>query len=251
MSGRPAASVSEDSLLGGRIRLLQPADGYRAAIDPVLLAAAVDPAGGREVLELGCGSGAASLCLLRRCPELEVTGLELDPGSAGLARRSAALNGLEDRFRVVEGDLLAPPPAIAGRRFDQAICNPPYNLGTAATASPKAAVARAHAEGTAALADWIGAALSAVKPKGRLTLIHRADRLGDLLALLRGRAGEIVVFPLWPGNAKPAKRVLLRARAGMATPMKLAAGLTLHGAEGVFTPEAEAVLRHAAALSLE
>ena len=66
-----------------------------------------------------------------------------------------------------------------------------------------------------------------------------------------GWAGEIVVFPLWPGTGKPAKRVLLRARAGVATPMKLAAGLVLHEADGSFTAEADAILRHGAALALE
>lgn len=247
----PLPETSEDSLLGGQVRILQPLQGYRAAIDPVLLAAAVDPAGGRQVLELGCGTGAASLCLLRRCPELRVTGLELDPESAALARRSAALNGLEDRFQVLEGDLLAPPPELAGRAFDQAICNPPYNRAASATASPKAALAGAHSESAAVLDDWIAAARRSLKPKGRLTLIHRADRLGEILALLQGWAGEILVFPLWPGENKPAKRVLLRARAGVGTPMKLLAGLTLHGADGGFTPQAETILRQGAALPLE
>ncbi|MEX0923427.1 MAG: methyltransferase [Rhodovibrionaceae bacterium] len=250
MSAAPP-ETSEDSLLGGRVRLLQPLLGYRAAIDPVLLAAAVDPAGGREVLELGCGSGAASLCLLRRCPELRVTGLEIDPQSAALARRSAALNGLEDRFRAVEGDLLAPPPELVGLAFDQAICNPPYNRAASATVSQKPGLARAHSESAAVLDDWIAAARRALKPKGRLTLIHRADRLGEILSLLRGWAGEIVVFPLWPGAGRPAKRVLLRARAGVATPMKLAAGLALHDADGGFSPQAETVLRQGAALPLE
>jgi tRNA1(Val) A37 N6-methylase TrmN6 len=246
-----AAAISEDGLLGGRIRILQPAEGYRAAIDPVLLAAAVAPAGGTQVLELGCGTGAASLCLLARCPEVSVTGLELDRDSAALARRSAALNGLEARFQVVEGDLLRPPPEIGERPFDQVICNPPYNAAASATASPKAGVARAHAEGEAALADWLAAALGLVKPKGRVTVIHRADRLGELLAALDGRAGEIVVFPLWPGGDKPAKRVLLRARAGVAAPMTLARGLALHEPGGAYTAKAEAILRDGHGLVLD
>lgn len=250
MSGA-AADITEDSLLGGRVKLLQPVAGYRAAIDPVLLAAAVDPAGGDDLLELGSGTGAASLCLLHRCPELRVTGLEIDPESAALSRRSAALNGLEARFQAVEGDVAALPREIARRRFDQVFCNPPYNTAGSATASPKAAVARAHREDETQLADWIAAARASVKPKGRLTLIHRADRLGPILASLQDWAGEIVVFPLWRAAGKPAKRVLLRARAGVATPMKLAAGLILHEADGSFTAQAEAILRHGAALALE
>ena len=235
--------VTEDGLLGGRVRLLQPVEGYRAAIDPVLLAAAVDPAGGGDILELGCGSGAASLCLLHRCPTVRVTGLEIDSATARLARRSAELNGADARFEVVEGDLLAPPMALAGPRFDQVMLNPPFHRADSAAASPNPDRARAHREAGTSLADWLSAALAAVKPKGRVTVIHRADRLAELLTLLAGRAGEAVVFPLWPAEGKPAKRVLLRARAGVATPMTLAAGLVLHEPGGGYTPEAEAILR--------
>ncbi len=251
MTADLAAEIGESGLLGGRLRLLQPREGYRAAIDPVLLAAAIDPEAGGNLLELGCGTGAASLCLLLRCPTVRVTGLELQPEMAALARRSAALNGLQERFELLEGDILSPPGGLAARGFDQVFFNPPYNQAASAKASPKAALARAHSEGAAVLGDWIDAALALVKPKGRLTLIHRADRLAEILALLQGRAGQTLVFPLWPGKGRPAKRVLLRARAGVAGPMTLAAGLTLHEAQGGYTPQAETILRQAAALRLE
>ena len=78
---------------------------------------------------------------------------------------------------------------------------------------------------------------------GTLTLVHRADRLADALAALGPRAGEVVVFPLWPRAGRPAKRVLIRARRGAAAPLRLAPGLVLHGADGAFTPAAQAALR--------
>ncbi len=92
--------------------------------------------------------------------------------------------------------------------------------------------------------------LALVLRKGRLTLIHRADRLDEVLARLDGRAGETVVFPLWPGRGKPAKRVIISARRGVGRPFRLAAGLVLHADGGEFTPQAEAVLRDAAAIDL-
>jgi tRNA1(Val) A37 N6-methylase TrmN6 len=83
-----------------------------------------------------------------------------------------------------------------------------------------------------------------------LTFIHRADRIEALLAQLNGRAGEIVLFPLWAGPGKPAKRVLVRARKDIAAPTRLAPGLVLHEEDGRYTREAEALLRDAAALDL-
>src|SRR5204863_7600140 len=115
--------LSEDGLLGGLVRLRQPRKGYRAAIDPVLLAAAVDARAGRRVLDLGTGAGAAALCLMARIDGLSVVGLELDAGTAELARQNAGLNG-RDGFAVRTGDVRSLPLDLRG--FDHAIANPPY-----------------------------------------------------------------------------------------------------------------------------
>ena len=248
MSGE--AAFTEDALLGGRVRLRQPAEGYRVAIDPVFLAAAV-PASGREsVLDIGCGAGAAMLCLAARVPTCRVTGLELQPALAGLAGDNAALNGFADRVAAVRGDLLGPPPRLAPASFDHAMANPPFLDPAAAMRSPHAGKAAANVEGEADLGAWVGFALTMVRSKGTVTFVHRADRLEILMAALAGRAGEIVVFPLWPGAGKTAKRVLVRATKGVATPTRLAAGLVLHEQDGRYTEAAEAVLRGAAGLEL-
>ena len=243
-------AMTEDSLLDGRIRLRQPAAGYRVAIDPVLLAAAVAARPDERVLDLGCGAGAAALCLLARDAGPLAVGLELDRGQVALARDNAALNRLSDRFQVVAGDVLAPTGALARDSFDQVLCNPPHLAARGATAPKDAARARAMHEGAAGLAVWIDAALALLRAKGAVTFIHRADRLDELLSGLHGRAGEVVIFPLWPAAGKPAKRVIVRARKAVAAPARLSAGLVLHQADGAFTPEAEAVLRHAQALRL-
>jgi tRNA1(Val) A37 N6-methylase TrmN6 len=251
--GRPAGqadgpAASEDSLLGGRVRLRQPAEGYRVAVDPVLLAAAVPVAPESRVLDLGCGAGAAALCLLARVPQAEVTGWEVQENLATLARENGRLNGHGERFQVVLADM-AERSGVPPGRYDEVMCNPPHQP-TAAPAAPDSSKARATHEGGTALADWIEAALFHARAKGGITLIHRADRLDDLLAAFKGRAGGIVAFPLWPGGDKPAKRVILRAVKGSKAPLRLAAGLTLHHADGTFTPEAEVVLRDGAGLSL-
>jgi len=242
-------SASEDSLLDGAIRLRQPRAGYRAAIDPVFLAAAVPAEAGETVLDAGCGVGAASLCLAKRAPDCRITGIEAQRDLVRLANENAALNGFADRIVIMAGDILRPPPRLDPGSFNHVMANPPYLSGEAATPPANAAKATATLEGEADLAAWLRFALSAVRPKGTVTFIHRADRMEQLLAQLSQRAGEIVVFPLWPGENKPAKRIIVRARKGVATPTRLTPGLVLHQADGRYTAAADAILREGAALA--
>lgn len=242
--------VTQDALLDGRVLLRQPAQGYRAAIDPVFLAAAVPARAGERVLDLGCGAGAAALCLLTRLPEVQATGLELQGEMARLAVDNGKSNGLSARFRVLEGDILAPPAALEPGSFDRVMLNPPYLAANSGRAAERPAQAAATREGEARLADWLRAAIHLLRPKGSLTVIHRADRLDGILAAFQGHAGEVKIFPLWPAAGRPAKRVVVAARKAVATPVTLMAGLVLHGAGGEFTPAAEAVLRGAEGLRL-
>ncbi|MFO7484226.1 tRNA1(Val) (adenine(37)-N6)-methyltransferase [Oceanibaculum nanhaiense] len=248
MSPEITPGVTEDRLLGGRVLLRQPKNGYRAAIDPVLLAACLDPKPGQHVLDIGCGAGAAALCLLARRPDLAVTGIEIQPGLAALARENAALNGVADRFRVIEGDIAT---LQLDAHFDMAMSNPPFLPAGRGNAPSDAAKALAHVEGEADLPAWTQFAAKSLPHRGTLTLIHRADRLTELLAALAGaRFGSVVIFPLWPRLETPAKRVLVRAAKGGKAPLVLSPGLLLHGAGGGFTPATEAILRDAAALIL-
>lgn len=244
------ASISEDRLLGGRVRLYQPVEGYRVAIDPIFLAASVPAEAGQSVLDLGCGVGAAALCLLARAPELRVTGLEIQGDLVRLAGENARLNNAADRFLPITGDVAKPPPRLAPGAFHHVICNPPYLPVDQARPSANRMRDTANREGTARLADWVTAALAMVRPKGSITFVHRSDRLDALLGALSGRAGEIIVFPLWPGPDKSAKRVILQARKDVATPLRFSPGLVLHEPGGGFSAKAEVILRDAAALTL-
>jgi tRNA1(Val) A37 N6-methylase TrmN6 len=249
--GTPSAdAVTDDALLGGRVRLTQPARGYRAAIDPVLLAAAVVAGPRDRVLDAGAGVGAASLCLASRIAEARIVGIERDPALIELFARNIAANGMGARVEAVEGDIAAPPAALEPGSFDRVMVNPPYLAASAADAPPDARRAAAMVEGAADLAAWLDFALAMLARKGTLTVIHRADRLDAVLAGLHGRAGDVAVLPLWPKAGQPARRIVVAARKGIAGPARLLPGLVLHEADGRYTEAAEAVLRGGAALDL-
>jgi tRNA1(Val) A37 N6-methylase TrmN6 len=252
VSGEPAEAptFTEDRLLGGRVRLRQPANGYRVAIDPVFLAAAVPAEPQQSVLDVGCGAGAAMLCLAARVPHSRVVGLEMQRELVRLAGDNVILNGLETRISVMIGDLLHPPPRLSPGAFDHVMANPPYNDPGSAMPAAQPGKAVATIEGEADLAAWVRFSLTMVRPKGTVTFIHRADRIDALLAEIAGRAGEIVVFPLWPGENRAASRILVRARKQVAAPSRLAAGLVLHRPDGRPSERAEGVLREGRGLEL-
>ena len=232
------------------MRFSQPAHGYRVAIDPVLLAAAVPARAGERVLDAGAGTGAASLCLAARVPECRIVGLELQRPLQRIASHNVTQNALEARIEMVEGRLERPPPRLAAASFDHVMTNPPYLAAPATSPSPDHQRALAHAESSLDLGGWLAGCLRMLRHDGRLTLIHRADRLSEVLAALLGRAGEVIVVPLWPAAGRPAKRVLVQARKGARGPLRLAPGLVLHDERGGFEPWLEEVLRDGQALDL-
>jgi tRNA1(Val) A37 N6-methylase TrmN6 len=243
--------VSEDAVLGGRVRLFQPVTGYRAAIDPVLLAASIQAGAGDKVLDVGCGVGAAALCLATRVAEVRVSGIEVQRDLVRLAMQNVGENAMTGRVDIMRGDLLAPPPRLAPGGFDHVMANPPFEAAGTGNVPPDASKAVASVEGEADLADWVSFCLRMVRRKGSVTFIHRADRLDELLAAMREGLGELAVFPLWPGiSGKAAKRVLVRGRKGVSGPLAMMPGLVLHGEGGAFTPEADVILRDAGPLKM-
>ncbi|CUK00630.1 N5-glutamine S-adenosyl-L-methionine-dependent methyltransferase [Ruegeria denitrificans] len=240
-----------NDFLNGRVRLWQPRSGYRAGVDPVLLAAAVPATCGHTVLELGCGAGAAILSLLARVPGLQGVGVELQAPYAELARRNAAEN--EAPLEVVEADLAALPADLKQRQFDHVIANPPYYRAGAHSAAADDGRAIALGEGTA-LDLWLDIAARRLAPRGYLHMIQKADRLPDMLAGCNGRLGSVEVLPLVARTGRAAELVILRARKGGKAAFQLHAPLILHAGDSherdgeSYTPQVSAVLRDGAVL---
>lgn len=246
-------NITENEYLGGRIRIRQPQKGYRAGVDPVLLAASVPARSGQSVLELGLGVGTAALCLSARVDGLSLTGVEIQSEYAALARENASLNAAD--LTVVDADLAVLPDQIKNSRFDHVIANPPYfdrNAG-----HPAGDLGRETAMGEATpLALWLDIAARRVVPKGYVSFIHRAERLGDLLAQLPKTLGSVQVQPLQPRVGRDAHLVILRARHSGKAPLRIHAPITMHQGENHgqdaedYTPEIKALLRDGAALAM-
>ncbi|MEE2861283.1 MAG: methyltransferase [Pseudomonadota bacterium] len=240
-----------DGFLDGRLRIAQPLRGYRSGADAVMLAAACPAQPGQAVLELGCGAGVASLCLGWRVGELALSGLERQEDYATLARANATENGIP--LEVLTGDLAAPPPALRACAFDHVIMNPPFFL--AGTAAPDRGRAEARHEETP-LAAWVDAALRRLRPGGWLTLIQRADRLDAVIRAMGNRTGALSILPIAARHDHPAGRVLLAARKGSRSPMRLLAPLVMHAERAHLrdgedlTPHAADVLRNGAPIEL-
>ncbi|WP_337188222.1 methyltransferase [Phenylobacterium sp.] len=239
----PTPDVTEDLLLGGRIRLRQPARGYRAGLDAALLAAACDAGPGARVIEAGCGPGAALLAAAARRPQAQFTGVERDADARALALANVGLNGLQGRVEALIGDVAARFKALGLPPFDAALANPPFFDDPAALRAPAPEKAAAWIADEGLMA-WTEFLLKAVREGGTITMIHRADRLADLLGLLAPKAGSFQVRPIHPFADEPAKRVLVRAVKTGKAPLRLLPPLVLHDRGGAkHRPEVEAILR--------
>ncbi|MGR3634849.1 MAG: tRNA1(Val) (adenine(37)-N6)-methyltransferase [Shimia sp.] len=247
-------AVTENAFLGGQLSLVQPKKGYRAGVDPVLLAASVPAKSGQSVLELGCGIGAASFCLAARVPGLRLAAIEIQPQYAELARKNAARNGVE--IDVFDGDLLTLPEPLRQIQFDHVIANPPYFDRDASTAADEPGREVAMGEATP-LTDWVITAARRLRQGGYASFIHRTERLPDLLSAMSGRLGSVEVAPLQAREGRESGLVLVRGRKGGRADFRLHAPILMHlgarhEADGEsYTPQIRAVLRDGAPLPFE
>lgn len=245
--------LTHDAFLGGQLHIWQPRKGYRAGVDPVLLAAATPAKAGDTVLELGCGVGTAALCLLARVPGLQATGVELQADYATLAVRNAAEN--KANLTVVNADLGTLPANLRQQQFSFVIMNPPYfDRGHG---SPAADNGRDIAMGGGTpLGTWLDVGIKRIAAKGHLVMIQRMSRLPEVLTGITGRLGSIVVCPIAGRQGKAPELFLLKGQQDGRAPFRMAPSLIMH--EGrthdsdreSYTVAVQQVLRNGAELAV-
>ena len=239
-----ASDVTDNAILNGRLRLLQPRRGHRFGHDAILLAAAVPARPHQRVAEFGAGVGAASLALLSRVNDTDATLIEIDAHLCTLARENIARNGFSDRARAVALNITATSLSAAGIEagFDHVFMNPPFN-NTTLQPSPHSARRTAHAGDIELLRNWVKRADEILCDSGTVTVIWRADGLADVLDVLRPGFGAITLIPIYPAPDRPAIRIIVTGRKDDRTPMRVLPPLTLNDRQQRPTDEAESILR--------
>ena len=241
--------VETNGFLDGRLQILQPVAGYRAAIDPILLAAFVQAKSGQSVLDVGCGVGVALLAVGVRISDLMLYGLEREEATGELAQENGVKNKIP--VTVFTADLADLPPAIKQETFDHVITNPPFHKDK--NSAPQQSHKHSAHQESMALCDWIIACLRRVKPRGYFYMIHHAARLPDILTSLT-TCGDITILPIAPRLGRDANRVLIRARKGAKGAARLCSPLVIHQdhdhkTDGEdYSDTALAILRHCAGL---
>ena len=237
-------AFTTDTLLRGRVTLLQPRHGFRSSLDPVLLAAFVGPPFGRFV-DIGCGSGAVSFLLAATDDTATGVGVEIQPRLASLAAAGLARNAFGNRIQIVHADVrgaVGRPPLDRGA-FDLVVTNPPYRAVAGGLVSPHVERAQANHEVTLTLDDWLDCAAALVKPQGRIAVVYGAARMQALIAGLERRKLRPTRIRLVHSRPeRPALRVLLEASRADGSPPVIEEPLVLHGPDGGYTSEARNML---------
>ncbi len=229
-----------EELRPGGYRLVWDDALFRPGTDSFLLSSLPRLTPGLRVCDLGSGTGLLGVLLLQRQRELTVTGIELDGAAAALARRCAAENGLADRLRTLQGDLRQVRSLLSPGSFDLVISNPPYFDPARGRTSRSLPAARS--ELTCTLEDVAAAGAYLLRWGGRLCLVHKPERLTDLLTALRTHGVE-------PKRLRPVVRragdapslLLAEGRRGGRPGLSIEAPLILEGADGAPTAELDAI----------
>lgn len=236
------ANTDECALLGGKVKLIQFKTGLRAGLDAVMVAAAVPAQPGERVLDAGCGTGAAGLCVQARVENVRLTGIDIQADLIMLAARNVTLNGWQAEFLI--GDV-RDKTRLPYDHFEHSVCNPPYNeQGTwYDTPDPVRSKQLGH-QGDARLMDWIDCLHRTLKPHGTLSLIHRADHADKIIQALGTRFGGLELWPLHPHEGEVASRLVIRALKNRKSPVKMYPGIVLHEVSGGWTQRVDDILAH-------
>jgi tRNA1(Val) A37 N6-methylase TrmN6 len=253
-------ATTDDGLLGGRLRLLQPAKGHRIGTDAILLATAAPSQGVDHLVDVGAGVGAVGLALLERIGGARADLIEWEADLAALAEQNAARNGLAARARVLRVDINQSrgrrEAGLSAEAADLVVTNPPFFEAASVRVSPEPKRAGAHVFGrpsareaaAGSLEAWIVASLRLLRPGGRFIVIHRPDALAQILIACGRRLGAIAILPVHPSAGAPAHRMLMAGVKGARGPISLRPGLILHDETGAFTPFVQALHRGEASI---
>lgn len=227
-----------DELHRNGYHIIQNTKKFCFGMDAVLLSGFASVKPGSRVLDMGTGTGIVPILLEAKTEGRHFTGLEIQPEVADMARRSVALNGLEDKITIVTGDIKEASQIFGGASFDVVTCNPPYMEGNHGLKNPEDAKAIARHEVLCNLEDVIREAAAVLRPGGQLYMVHRPRRLVDIITLMTQYRIEPKRMKLvHPYVDQEANMVLIEGARGGGRQMRVEKPLVVYKEQGVYTDE--------------
>ncbi len=227
-----------DDLHRNGYRIIQNEKLFCFGMDAVLLSGFARVKEGGRALDLGTGTGIIPILLAAKTPGEHFTGLEISAISSDMARRSVALNGLEQRIEIVQGDIKEAGELFAPASFDTVTSNPPYMIGQHGLVNPDVEKAAARHEILCTLEDVVKAAARLVKPGGHFYMVHRPFRLAEIICTLtRYRLEPKRMQLVYPFVDKEPNMVLIEAVRGGKSRMTVEKPLIVYEKTGVYTEE--------------
>ena len=240
---------TKDSFLGGGIRIWQPKKGYRAGIDPILLAATVNVSAGQKVLDLGCGVGTASFAIGYRVKNVELYGIEIQKVFADLANLNSKENGIELQIECTNISNLS--SNITSKNFDHVIANPPYFDRKFSVSGMNFSKEKSFGD-TCTISEWLKVAAKRAKPKGFVHFIVRSDRLMEIFTNMPNSLGSLVITPIISRKNQNAKLTILHAKKNGRAGFIISSPIILHPLKSdsrkKYVPKVDKVLRNGASL---
>lgn len=179
-----------DDLQYKGLRIIQKTDGFCFGVDAVLLSHFAQVPKGGSVIDLGTGTGIIAVLIAAKKSPARVVGLEIQPEIAEMASRSIELNGLGETVSIVQGDIREAVAMFGASSFDAVTTNPPYMTKGGGLINPADSKAISRHEILCTLSDVVSAAGKLLKPGGKFSMVHRPQRLADIICAMRENSIE-------------------------------------------------------------
>ncbi len=218
--------------------IIQNPEKFCFGMDAVLLSGFAKAKQGDRVLDLGTGTGIIPILMEAKTQAEHLTGLEIHEESADMARRSVALNGLEKKINIIQGDIKEAGQIFGGASFDVVTCNPPYMIGKHGLTNPDTPKAIARHEILCTLEDVISQTAKILRPGGNFYMVHRPFRLAEIIVLLvKYKMEPKRMRFVHPFADKEPNMVLIEANRGGRARMTVEKPLIVYREQGVYTDE--------------